>query len=419
MSSKTTPQQSQQMPWRLAASKPYRPNDRQSSPHEQQQQSGPRNGFKPETRDKSGQERSGSSGPDRPGRNGSSAALTPSSRTSTKPLMNDPSTRMNPSAFDAANNMMPSFARNRQRHPSPNQQHQTRPPPPNAGFDSIERNGSKEGHHTQNKDDKAITSRRRSSQENNEQRSDSRNEREQRTDAGLSDGEDMAKSKRAPTPTAPSQTPTSEKNEREKTKDKPAENSVVSASPSPQPIIKHPLKNRWAMWYFKNDKSKDWKDNQRNVYSFDTVEDFWALYNHMLQPSELQSGCDYSLFKEGIEPMWEDASNKNGGRWLINSMKQQRQYFLDRFWMETLLILVGEVFEAASDEVCGTVINIRPKGDKLGIWTRDAEEQEKNMVIGRGLREKLGLPKQVQLGFQAHKDTITKYGSITPNKYFA
>lgn len=36
-----------------------------------------------------------------------------------------------------------------------------------------------------------------------------------------------------------------------------------------------------------------------------------------------------------------------------------------------------------------------------------------------GLRDKLGLPKGMQLGFQANKDTITKYGSITPNKYYA
>ena len=69
--------------------------------------------------------------------------------------------------------------------------------------------------------------------------------------------------------------------------------------------------------------------------------------------------------------------------------------------------------------VCGTVINIRPKGDKLAIWTRNAEDQENNLVVGRGLREKLGLPKQMQLGFQVHKDTITKYGSITRNKYIA
>ena len=36
------------------------------------------------------------------------------------------------------------------------------------------------------------------------------------------------------------------------------------------------------------------------------VEDFWALYNHIELASRLQAGCDYSLFKEGVKPMWED-----------------------------------------------------------------------------------------------------------------
>ena len=36
------------------------------------------------------------------------------------------------------------------------------------------------------------------------------------------------------------------------------------------------------------------------------VEDFWALYNHIELASRLAAGCDYSLFKEGVKPMWED-----------------------------------------------------------------------------------------------------------------
>ena len=51
------------------------------------------------------------------------------------------------------------------------------------------------------------------------------------------------------------------------------------------------------MWFFKNDKSKDWASNLRYITSFDTVEDFWALYNHILPASKLGVGCDYSLFK--------------------------------------------------------------------------------------------------------------------------
>jgi len=35
--------------------------------------------------------------------------------------------------------------------------------------------------------------------------------------------------------------------------------------------MKHPLQNKWALWFFKNDKAKSWKANLRLVTSFDTV----------------------------------------------------------------------------------------------------------------------------------------------------
>lgn len=118
--------------------------------------------------------------------------------------------------------------------------------------------------------------------------------------------------------------------------------------------------------------------------------------------------------------MWEDNQNKRGGRWLITLAKQQRHTELDRFWLETvsaallglacsvlavvfppapvlspsrdcpgppfsswqLLCLIGEMFDEYSDEVCGAVINIRAKGDKIAIWTREAENREGVTHIG-------------------------------------
>ena len=78
--------------------------------------------------------------------------------------------------------------------------------------------------------------------------------------------------------------------------------------------MKHPLQNRWALWLFKNDKSKTWqKANLQLISKFDTLEGFWALYNHIQLPSNLMSSCEYSLFKDGIKPMWEDEKNKQGG----------------------------------------------------------------------------------------------------------
>ncbi|NWW71180.1 I4E1B factor, partial [Climacteris rufus] len=196
---------------------------------------------------------------------------------------------------------------------------------------------------------------------------------------------------------------------------------------------KHPLQNRWALWFFKNDKSKMWQANLRLVTKFSTVEDFWALYSHIQLASKLAAGCDYSLFKDGIEPMWEDSQNKRGGRWLVTLAKQQRHTELDRFWLETLLCLIGEMFDEYSDEVCGAVINIRTKGDKIAIWTREAENQEgvthtagisfRGGCTGelslslRVYKEHLGLSQKVAIGYQAHADTATKSSSLAKTKF--
>ena len=44
-------------------------------------------------------------------------------------------------------------------------------------------------------------------------------------------------------------------------------------------MVKHPLQNRWSLWFFKNDKAKNWAANLRQITTFDSVEDFWSIYN--------------------------------------------------------------------------------------------------------------------------------------------
>uniref|UniRef100_A0AAZ1X8Q6 Eukaryotic translation initiation factor 4eb n=1 Tax=Oreochromis aureus TaxID=47969 RepID=A0AAZ1X8Q6_OREAU len=185
--------------------------------------------------------------------------------------------------------------------------------------------------------------------------------------------------------------------------------TAVQKVVNPETYIKHPLQNRAfaPLCVFVL------------ISKFDTVEDFWALYNHIQLSSNLMSGCDYSLFKDGIEPMWEDERNRRGGRWLITLSKQQRKSDLDRFWLETLLCLVGEAFDDYSDDVCGAVINVRAKGDKIAIWTTDYENKEAITHIGRVYKERLGVPPKVIIGYQSHADTATKSGSTTKNKFVA
>lgn len=54
----------------------------------------------------------------------------------------------------------------------------------------------------------------------------------------------------------------------------------------------------------------------------------------------------------------------------------------ERLCFFQLLCLIGEAFDDAGEDVCGAVVNIRNKGDKLGIWTHDATKADANTKIG-------------------------------------
>jgi hypothetical protein len=51
------------------------------------------------------------------------------------------------------------------------------------------------------------------------------------------------------------------------------EDSVIN---DPEPVFKHPLLHTWTLWYYKTEKTKEWSENQQEVLSFNTAEDFWA-----------------------------------------------------------------------------------------------------------------------------------------------
>jgi len=186
----------------------------------------------------------------------------------------------------------------------------------------------------------------------------------------------------------------------------------ISMLSIPNDNLKHQLQNTWVLWFFKNDRTKNWSDNLRLVTKFNTVEDFWAIYNHIQLSSKLHPGCDYNLFKDGIQPMWEDSRNKDGGKWQFQLSKQHRSNDLDKYWLETLLVLIGEGFGDDSECVNGGVVQVRGKGDKSAIWLSQSKDLEAVNRIGTTLKHRLGLPKKTQLQFTSHKDTMNKSGSM-------
>ncbi|KAL1283681.1 Eukaryotic translation initiation factor [Trichinella pseudospiralis] len=128
-------------------------------------------------------------------------------------------------------------------------------------------------------------------------------------------------------------------------------------------MIKHPLQHTWVLWYLTNDRKINWQDRLKEVAAFNTVEDFWALYNYIQKASSLPNNSDFYYFKQGVRPMWEDPRNKNGGRWII------------------LMAVLGEQFSGLGAEICGVAVSVRSKGHKVCLWTANADSDE-NREIG-------------------------------------
>ena len=132
----------------------------------------------------------------------------------------------------------------------------------------------------------------------------------------------------------------------------------------------HPLRNSWVFW-FRPPISKangfiEYEKTLHPIATVDTVEHFFAIYQHLKRPSALPLVSDYHLFKKGIRPIWEDEENKNGGKWVV----RLRKGVADRYWEDLLLAMIGDQFGEASEEVCGAVLSVRNGEDILSIWAR-------------------------------------------------
>jgi translation initiation factor 4E len=102
-------------------------------------------------------------------------------------------------------------------------------------------------------------------------------------------------------------------------------------------------------------------------------------------------GTDFHLFKEGIEPKWEDKNCANGGKWTYLFPKSRSVGDLDEYWLKLLLAMIGEQFSEPS-EICGAVISIRQKQHRI--------------AVGRSFKAILGLPESDKINYMVHDDAI-------------
>ncbi|OQV18170.1 putative Eukaryotic translation initiation factor 4E [Hypsibius exemplaris] len=154
----------------------------------------------------------------------------------------------------------------------------------------------------------------------------------------------------------------------------------------------HSLETPWTLFFLDGDavrNSNDWSSANKQVISFQTVEEFWGTCKSIIPVADLSRGSDYSFFRGGlgemrmIRPEWEDVANSNGGSWRMTlSTVSVKKSSINELYRELLMLLVGEQFDDFNNDVNGLVVSCRSGSFRFAIWT-GTTLREACLAIGR------------------------------------
>lgn len=172
-------------------------------------------------------------------------------------------------------------------------------------------------------------------------------------------------------------------------------------------IAQTPLHHKWVLW-FDNPRlapeGTTWRENLKECGTFDSVEKFWEIFNNVKPASQLATNGNYHIFREGIEPMWEDKGNVKGGKFVLTiPKKDSKEGKCDEWWLYTVLAVIGETMDKGGDELCGTVVSIRKSQDRVALWLKSCNP-EPCMEIGERWKKALEVSNKTKLKYQSHKD---------------
>ena len=169
--------------------------------------------------------------------------------------------------------------------------------------------------------------------------------------------------------------------------------------------LKTKLENKFAFWFriseevLKNQlpnkaiDTNEYESQVKKIADFDTIEDFWAIFQHLQKPDNCKQGIEFQLFKEPIKPMWEDEYNKNGGKLTLKLRKQ----YTTIIWEEIILAIIGGVLpKEINDEINGVVFCSKKEFNTLQIWFKTFTKTI-NVELEQCIRDLIQIPDEVPL----------------------
>ena len=184
----------------------------------------------------------------------------------------------------------------------------------------------------------------------------------------------------------------------------PLSNNESEENNNPEPPKKNKLENKFSFLYRIDDNIQHQSQKQvlakekyesqvKKIAEFDTIEDFWDIFQHLRKPDSCRPGIEFFMFKGDIKPLWEDENNKNGGRFSI----KLKQGYTTIIWEEMIFTLIGGILpNEIKEEINGIVVTSKKEFNTLQIWFKTFDTKITS-EIEKCLRDILVIPPEVKL----------------------
>lgn len=129
------------------------------------------------------------------------------------------------------------------------------------------------------------------------------------------------------------------------------------------------LKSKYVFW--SHDLSnKDWSINGYDkICNISTVSEFWKLYNNIPKLGYLKNS--FFIMRDGIEPIWEHPSNRNGG---FCTLKVNINNCLNLFEDLSVRLVCDTILSNFdNDEINGISISPKSNWAIIKIWNKNSD----------------------------------------------
>jgi hypothetical protein len=144
----------------------------------------------------------------------------------------------------------------------------------------------------------------------------------------------------------------------------------------------NPLKTKWVLWgHLQHDTN--WNmDSYTQICTTTYVEDLVELLDKL--PEKMLTNYMLFMMREGINPVWEDEQNKQGGCF---SYKVDNKYVKD-IWSELCCYILGNTISTEPVNNTITGISISPKKSFciIKIWMSSCKFQDASIMNVKQLK---------------------------------